>query len=293
MARRCLIVLAIAAMSTACGGVRHVHQDGPGWVKLGTRHVAFAGDHDTLAVTGHEGRFKALRFEVSGRAMEMYDMKVTFGNGKVFSPNVRSVFRKGSWTRRIDLPGNARVIRRIDFYYRSLAKGPKRKKRQAKLHVFGLRAAPGERAHAPAASPPSRPPPPPISKAPPPPPPPVATPPPVPVIAAGPAGWVALGKRKVAFGGDHDTIMVTAADGRFRALEIRVKGSPLEMFKMKVTFGNGKSISPALKHFFRQGSWTRRLDLPGKRRIVRKVEFWYRSVGKRSGKATVKLFGQR
>lgn len=108
-------------------------------------------------------------------------------------------------------------------------------------------------------------------------------------------GWKLLGERKVAFGGDHDVIPVKGrvATNGFRALRLVVKGSPLEMFKMKITFGNNKSHSPKLRHVFRQGSWTRRIDLPGDVRNIKRVEFWYRSVGRHSGKATVKLFGQR
>ena len=109
---------------------------------------------------------------------------------------------------------------------------------------------------------------------------------------AATAGLTPLGQRQVAFAGDHDTILVTATQGRFRALRLHVSGSPLEMFRVKVTFGNGQTFEPPLRHVFRQGAWTRRIDLPGKRRVVRKVEFWYRSVGKRSGRARVQLAGQ-
>ena len=79
----------------------------------------------------------------------------------------------------------------------------------------------------------------------------------------------------------------------FRALRLVVSGSPMEMYKMKITFGNQQTHSPKLRHVFRKGSWTRRIDLPGTVRRIQKVEFWYRSVGRHSGKATVKLFGQR
>ena len=91
---------------------------------------------------------------------------------------------------------------------------------------------------------------------------------------------------------DRDVIPVTHKKGGFRAIRIRAAGSPLEMFKVVVTFGNGEKFSPPVRHIFRQGALTRRIDLPGKKRVIRKVAFWYRSIGKRSGKAVIQLFGQ-
>ncbi len=114
-----------------------------------------------------------------------------------------------------------------------------------------------------------------------------------PQAQAASAGFTPLGSREVTFRGDHDTIMVTAREGAFRALRLHVSGSPLNMGRVKVTFGNGQSFAPPLKHVFRQGAWTRRIDLPGKGRVIRKVEFWYRSVGKKSGRASVQVMGIR
>ncbi len=110
----------------------------------------------------------------------------------------------------------------------------------------------------------------------------------------GPAkhGWVFLGDRKVNFRGDKDTIAVTGNKGRFRAIRLHVSGSAMEMFRVRVTFGNGQVYSPNVRLRFERGTWTRRIDLPGKQRVIRKVEFWYRSLAPKSGKAHVKLYGQ-
>lgn len=100
-----------------------------------------------------------------------------------------------------------------------------------------------------------------------------------------------LGTRKVSFAADKDTVMVTARDGLFKALQLRVSGSPMEMYNVRVVFGDGTAYSPNTRMNFAQGSWTRQIDLPGGKRIIRKVEFWYRSKGPRSGRATVQVFG--
>ena len=105
-------------------------------------------------------------------------------------------------------------------------------------------------------------------------------------------GWVRLGSRKASFKSDRDVISVGAEKGTFRAIELRVKGSPLEMYSVRITFGNGATFEPNLRHAFKQGTWTRRIDLPGGKRSIQRVEFRYRSVGVKSGKADVVLYGQ-
>ncbi|TNF26939.1 MAG: hypothetical protein EP329_20340 [Deltaproteobacteria bacterium] len=118
--------------------------------------------------------------------------------------------------------------------------------------------------------------------------------------ASGPAvgvevepGVVLLGQRKVDLRVDHDVIGVGRVEGRFRALRVHVAESPLEMYDIKVTFGNGNVWSPPTRLLFSSQSWTRRIDLPGDARIVRKVEFVYRSRQPASGRALVTLYGLR
>src|SRR5436309_12538759 len=89
------------------------------WELLGTRRVSFTLDHDAIIVGAREGGFTAIKIEVAGGNLEMYNIKVTFGNGQSFSPETRIEFRQGSWSRTIDLPGPVRIVRRVDFWYRS------------------------------------------------------------------------------------------------------------------------------------------------------------------------------
>ena len=106
------------------------------------------------------------------------------------------------------------------------------------------------------------------------------------------ADWELLGTRRVTFTLDHDAMIVGARQGGFTAIKIEVAGGDLEMYNIKVTFGNGQSFSPDTRINFRQGSWSRTIDLPGPVRIVRRVDFWYRSKLRR-GVATVRLFGRQ
>jgi len=106
-----------------------------GWVHLGTRHVDFRTDHDIVRTAG-EGRFKRIRIVVEGGDLEMFDVRLTFGDGKMYSPVTRFSFSGNSRSRTIALPGAARVIRWIDFYYRSVPGGRQGK---ATVHVYGRR----------------------------------------------------------------------------------------------------------------------------------------------------------
>jgi hypothetical protein len=94
-----------------------------GWKKLGERTVHGAMDHDTMPVGADDGTFRRVRFVVEGSALEMYNIVITFGDGSSFSPPTRLVFARQSMTREIDLPGDRRVIRRIDLRYGNLPGG--------------------------------------------------------------------------------------------------------------------------------------------------------------------------
>jgi hypothetical protein len=46
---------------------------------------------------------------------------VTFANDQTFSPKIRHRFADGTETHVIDLPGDQRTIKRIDFKYRIIS----------------------------------------------------------------------------------------------------------------------------------------------------------------------------
>ena len=63
---------------------------------------------------------------VTNGDLELHDIVVHFGNGQRWSPNMRHVFREGSRSRAIDLPGDVRFIRKVDLVYGNLDDGPGR-----------------------------------------------------------------------------------------------------------------------------------------------------------------------
>jgi len=84
-----------------------------------------------------------------------------------------------------------------------------------------------------------------------------------------------LGEAHVDGAVDHDNIRVTGARGEFRAIQIRVDNAPVDFDRVVVHFGDGQSVPVQLKYRINPGRETRVIDLPGNRRIIQSVEFWY------------------
>ena len=107
------------------------------WVHLGQRHVGSGGERDIIRTTS-EGRFNRVRLVVEGGDLELFDVSITFADGQTYSPGGRFSFSGRSHSRVIALPGAARTIRWINFYYRSLPGGGGGRGK-ATVHVYGHR----------------------------------------------------------------------------------------------------------------------------------------------------------
>jgi hypothetical protein len=104
--------------------------------------------------------------------------------------------------------------------------------------------------------------------------------------------WEKLGQRKVNFKVDKDEIGVGRFEGFFDALRLKVKKGPINMHKMVVHFHNGETREIELRDNFTAGSESRIIDLPGNRRIIDKVVFWYDTKDFANSKAIVELWGR-
>jgi hypothetical protein len=101
-----------------------------------------------------------------------------------------------------------------------------------------------------------------------------------------------LGQRQADFKLDRDRIVVGRSDGGFRELRFAVKGAPVQIYDMVVTFGNGQQFKPNVKWIFDERTSSRNIDLPGDRRAIKHVDFVARSPSRREGKATISLYGR-
>lgn len=92
------------------------------WESLGQREVDFRNDRDQIEVGRNEGRFRQLQIRVKNAPIEISDMVITMGNDQVVRPKMRHKFTAGSGSQIIDLPGERRSIKRIDFSYKSISR---------------------------------------------------------------------------------------------------------------------------------------------------------------------------
>ncbi len=107
-------------------------QRGAKWERLGTRAVNYTLDKDDIHVGAKEGGFTKLKVVVTGGALNMHKMVVTYMNGETEEIELRHNFAKGSASRIIDLNGGTRLIKNIRFFYdtKNLAQS------KAKVSVF-------------------------------------------------------------------------------------------------------------------------------------------------------------
>lgn len=116
-------------------------------------------------------------------------------------------------------------------------------------------------------------------------------PPPDPGPAFDPAGWELLGERMVDGRTDRDVIQVGRQDGRFTKLMLVVENSDLEMIDMEITFGNGQTVAPNVRQYFRENTRTRAIDLPGEKRFIKQIAFRYANLPG-GGRARVAVYGK-
>ena len=107
-----------------------------------------------------------------------------------------------------------------------------------------------------------------------------------------PPRWEKLGERNVNFRVDRDEIFVTAAEGRFTALKIKVRKGAINLHKMVVHFGDGSEQEVETRDEIAAGGESRVINLEGNRRIITKVVFVYDTKNFADSKAEVELWGR-
>lgn len=106
--------------------------------------------------------------------------------------------------------------------------------------------------------------------------------------------WMRLGARSVTDRVDHDVVRVTGRDGRFTAVRFAVRGHSVDFHRVVIHFRNGEVQTVPLRDTIRPGRESRAIDVEGRDRVIRSIEFWYdaKTFG-RGGRATVTVFGRR
>jgi len=112
------------------------------------------------------------------------------------------------------------------------------------------------------------------------------------VDAASAKDWELLGEKTVERRGERDEIAVTAKKGRFSKIKLKVRVAGVEFKDVKVHFGDGKVHDVELRRVIPAGGETREIDLPGGKRVIRKVVFLYKARGGAARRAVVALWGR-
>jgi hypothetical protein len=232
--------------------------DPKGWTLLGEQKVQGKRDRDTIMVGRYEGKFDELQLVVLDSDVELKDLVVTFSDGQKWSPSLRASFKEGQRTKAIDLPGNNRTIAKIELLYANTPGGG-----AAKVAVYGRDK---KKNNHPGPLPPQ------------------------PVVFNS-QGWTLLGEHSVDGRRDKDTIKVGKYAGAFDQLTMVVSDSDLELQDLTVVFPKGQKWSPSLRKTFREGSRTHVIDLPGKDRIINKIQLKYANIAG-GGKAKIQIFGR-
>lgn len=105
--------------------------------------------------------------------------------------------------------------------------------------------------------------------------------------------WTVLGTRTVTDRGDHDTITVTSARGTFDAVRFEVRRHAVDFHRVVIHFANGGDQNVELRDTIRAGGESRVIDIDGRDRVIRSIDFWYdaNTIG-RGGRATVRVLGR-
>ncbi|MEO8421164.1 MAG: hypothetical protein ABI457_08220 [Hyphomicrobium sp.] len=116
-------------------------------------------------------------------------------------------------------------------------------------------------------------------------------PPPPPPMAR----WEELGCNKVGIKPDRDSIKVGRREGRFSAIQLRVRGSKIEIMDLTVVYERGPPDQLQVRKKIGDGDETPPLDLRGERRAIDRVDLTYRQtlgLNLIKGPATVCVFGR-
>ena len=104
--------------------------------------------------------------------------------------------------------------------------------------------------------------------------------------------WELRGERTVTDKVDHDTLPVTAARGTFHSLKLEVRGRAVQFHSVKIHFGDGETQDVELRNVIPAGGESRVIDVEGRDRVIRSIEFRYDAQSLLGKKAVVKVYGK-
>lgn len=239
--RVCGLLLLLFSLNIASGAQGRRGDEG-GWQQLGRSYVDGRRDHDRIVVN-NGGSFRALQLEVNGGTIEFQRVVVHFDNGADHQLEIRDRIPAGGRTREIDLAGDRRRIRSVEFWY-----SKESWRSRPYVNLWGRSALSGDSYSQGRRDDERR---------------------------RGDEGrWEMLGQSHVDGRNDHDRIIVNRREG-YRALQLGIRGGAIEFQRVLVHFENGGDTDLPVRERIQDRGKTRVMDLPGDRRRIRSIEFWY------------------
>jgi hypothetical protein len=107
-----------------------------------------------------------------------------------------------------------------------------------------------------------------------------------------PGAWQKLGSKIVDMKADHDVLMVTFHEGFYSKVKFVIRKAPLHLKNVNIVFGNGQNKNIVFNKRFNAGTTTRIIDLPGNKRIIKKIKLNYKTIPSGKGKAVFVAWGR-
>lgn len=110
--------------------------------------------------------------------------------------------------------------------------------------------------------------------------------------AKAPGDWERLGEKIVNMRADHDVLMVTHHEGFYTKVRFGIRKAPVHIHNIRIVFGNGNDKNIVINKRIEPGTFTRVIDLPGNKRIIRKIKMNYKTLPGVNGRAVFVAWGK-
>ncbi len=236
--------------------------DKTGWHKIAEKKVDFSRDRDEFTVMGAD-RFASLKLFVNGAAISIYDLEVYFENDTKQVIEVRSPIKAGGESKKFDLAGTERKIKKIVLVYKTI---PNQKEEKASVEIWGMKTneipvksnveMPG-------------------------------------MVVSDRTGWHKMGERTINWKMDHDEILVIGAD-RFASIKFVAAFASIDLKSVEVVYESGDSQKIILNNPIMVGTESKVIDLNGGERRIKKIVFLYKTLANQNTeKALVEVWGYK
>jgi len=106
--------------------------------------------------------------------------------------------------------------------------------------------------------------------------------------------WQLLGTTEAKYTSDHDAIIIVGPYDHFKKLKFKVTDAPITLKRLIIRYDDGgTNESVEGSYHIPEGGESRVLNLKGKKRNLKTIEFFYDARELKNGKAVVSLYGMK